>query len=142
MSENTELPTPAHYATQHDLDTAAPAPIPVDILDAHLHKFFVAYQPHTKPVGVYLILNPAGGYVLGGKGELAGYNLSSTAGGTLVLHDGVDKNAPALLTVTLPANGNTVTWLLPGGIHYTSGLYAEITGQIIGALYPAREVEL
>lgn len=134
--------TEGEFATQKELESAGQTVVPLDVLDSHLHSFFVAYTKQLKTVGYPIPLNPGGGYVLGGSGEIAGYNIYATDEAMVILHDGPDFSFPAILTVTIPANTSVSAWFLPGGIYYQRGICLEVTGNILGTVFTAKEISL
>lgn len=134
--------TDTEFATQQELESAGQTVVPLDILETHLHSFFNAYTKQIKTVGYPVVLNPGGGYVLGGSGELAGYNIAATDTATIVLHDGPDSSFPVLLEVAIPADGTVNAWFLPGGIHYERGISLEVDGTITGNVFVAKDIAL
>lgn len=134
--------TDTEFATQKDLESAGQTAVPLDVLDSHLHSFFIAYTKQVKTVGYPVVLNPGGGYVIGGSGELAGYNVAATGAATIILHDGPDDSFPVLLEVAIPAGETVNAWFLPGGIHYERGISLEVTGTITGSVFVAKDIAL
>lgn len=134
--------TEGNFASQAELESAGQTVVPLDVLDSHLHSFFVAYTKQIKTVGYPVILNPGGGYVLGGSGELAGYNIACSGAATVILHDGPDNSFPVLLEIAVPADETVNAWFLPGGIHYESGISLEVDGIITGSIFVAKDIAL
>ena len=135
--------TDTEFATQAELETAGQTAIPLDILDHHLHSFFNAYTKQIKTVGYPVPLNPGGGYVLGGSGEIAGYNITAHGASAVVtLHDGADNSFSTVLSIVIPADESVTAWYLPGGVHYERGLSLEVTGTITGNVFVAKDLAL
>lgn len=74
-------------------------------------------------------------------GRIAGYSVretSGTAAAVLRLRDGEDTSDPGniLITLALAAGACVESWLLPVGVTFTAGLWAEIvSGDVEGAAF-------
>lgn len=85
-------------------------------------------------------LRNVSGSVRIGLGEIAGWSFRETAGQQLAVdfYDGADAGAAmSILSVNLPANGDSRQWLKPDGVEYKQGLYMVLTGTgvIKGAIW-------
>lgn len=71
-------------------------------------------------------------------GQLAGFAFRETSGAapaTIVLRDGADASGDVMVPITLAAGGTAREWLLPHGIAFARGLFADVTGAVDGAAF-------
>lgn len=131
------------YANPRDIvDYHDPAETP-DFMAEHPGEYLTAIPGKIRRTGKPTQVNGPGNYKRG-SGFIAGFSFLETAGAiaSLVLHDGADANAPIILVVGMPANGNSHEWYLPGGVQYQYGIYVEvITGAFKGALFVEAEIQ-
>lgn len=135
----------ADYATPEELEVPAQT-VPLDILDAHLHSFFVAYSNKIKTVSRATTLPSISGYLLGGAGEITGISVATqTLGtaGTIDIYDGPDANGRLLGAYRLTAGAlESLSVSITPPVRFERSLYAVIQGDITGAIYTTQEIAL
>lgn len=73
-------------------------------------------------------------------GRLVGWSLRADDGPVVVtLHDGLSADADPIATIALAADTSDTATIMPAGVSYVDGLYAEVTtangGTVAGALW-------
>jgi hypothetical protein len=101
---------------------------------------------HLRGATPRVIINGASMKMSTSAGQLAGYALRETSGGTpaiVRLLDGFDATGDLLLPISLTGAESVRDWFLPAGISFGTGLFVQVvSGTVEGVVFMAPPVGL
>lgn len=71
-----------------------------------------------------------------GPGRLVGWSLTAVGGPAVVtLRDGRDTTGDPIASIAIDQDGTAQLWAGPGGVSFGEGLYADVNGNVTGAVW-------